>query len=90
MTPGVDAAHWREWYEKTLAPLKPGVYQLIVHLAYNDEEMQGATWDHPDWGAAWRQQDFDLVKSSEFQKFLKDQGFVLVTWKELAKALPKK
>jgi YdjC-like protein len=90
MTPGVDAAHWPEWYEKTLAPLKPGVYQLIVHLAHNDEEMQGATWDHPDWGAAWRQQDFDLVKSAEFQKFLKDQGFVLVGWKDLAKALPKK
>jgi predicted glycoside hydrolase/deacetylase ChbG (UPF0249 family) len=90
MSPGVDAAHWLEWYEKTLTPLKPGVYQLIVHLAHNDEEMQGATWDHPDWGAAWRQQDLDMVKSAEFQKFLKDQGFILVTWKELGKALEKK
>jgi hypothetical protein len=90
MSPGVDAAHWLDWYEKTLSPLKPGVYQLIVHLAHDDEEMQGATWDHPDWGAAWRQQDFNLVKSPEFQKFLKDQGFILVTWKELAKALPTK
>jgi predicted glycoside hydrolase/deacetylase ChbG (UPF0249 family) len=89
MSPGVDAAHWLDWYEKSLAPLKPGVYQLIVHLAHNDEEMQGATWDHPDWGAAWRQQDFNMVKSAEFQKFLKDQGFVLVTWRELGKALPK-
>ena len=33
-----------------LAPLPPGVYQLIVHLAYDDEEMRGATFDHPDWG----------------------------------------
>src|SRR5437868_5990781 len=69
MNPGVDAAHWLEWYEKALTPLKPGVYQLIVHLAYDDDEMRGATWDHPDWGAAWRQQDFNLVKSPEFQKF---------------------
>ena len=90
MEPGVDAAHWLEWYEKTLAPLKPGVYQLIVHLAYDDDEMRGATWDHPDWGAAWRQQDLNMVKSAEFQKFLKDQGFVLVTWKELAKAMVKR
>ncbi len=87
MNPGVDAAHWLEWYEKALAPLKPGVYQLIVHLAYDDDEIRGATWDHPDWGAGWRQQDLNLVKSAEFQKFLKDQGFVLVTWKELGKAL---
>jgi len=30
-----------------------------------------------------------MVKSPEFQKFLKDQGFILVKWKDLAKALPK-
>jgi predicted glycoside hydrolase/deacetylase ChbG (UPF0249 family) len=89
MSPGVDGKDWADWYKKTLAPLKPGVYQLIVHLAYDDEEMRGATWDHPDWGAAWRQHDLDLVKGPEFRQFLKDQGFVLVTWKELAKALPK-
>jgi predicted glycoside hydrolase/deacetylase ChbG (UPF0249 family) len=89
MTPGVSATDWVNWYKKTLTPLKPGVYQLIVHLAYDDEEMRGATWDHPDWGAAWRQHDLDMVKSPEFRQFLKDQGFVLVTWKELAKALPK-
>jgi len=87
--PGVDARDWTAWYEKALAGLGPGVYEVIVHLAYDDDEMRGATFDHPDWGAAWRQHDFDMVKSSEFQKFLKDQGFVLVGWKDLAKALPK-
>jgi chitin disaccharide deacetylase len=87
--PGVDAKDWTAWYEKALTALGPGVYQVIVHLAYDDDEMRGATFDHPDWGAAWRQHDFDMVKSPEFQKFLKDQGFVLVGWKDLAKALPK-
>lgn len=86
--PGVDAKDWTAWYEKQLAPLGPGVYQVIVHLAYDDDEMRGSTWDHPDWGAAWRQHDLDMVKSPEFRQFLKDQGFVLVGWKELAKALP--
>jgi predicted glycoside hydrolase/deacetylase ChbG (UPF0249 family) len=76
------------WYRQQLAPLGPGVYQVIVHLAYDDEEMRGATFDHPDWGAAWRQHDLDMVKSPEFRQFLKEQGFVLVGWKELAKALP--
>lgn len=87
--PGVDAANWAAWYRNQLAPLGPGVYQVIVHLAYDDEEMRGATYDHPDWGAAWRQHDLEMVKSAEFHQFLKDQGFVLVGWKELAKALPK-
>lgn len=86
--PGIDAKDWTAWYEKQLAPLGPGVYQVILHLAYDDEEMRGATPEHPDWGAAWRQHDLDMVKSPEFQKFLKDQGFVMVGWKDLAKALP--
>lgn len=85
MEPGVARNNWLDWYKKQLAPLPPGVYQLIVHLAYDDEEMRGATWDHPDWGAAWRQRDLEMVKSAEFRQFLKEQGFVLVTWRELAK-----
>lgn len=86
MNPGIEAKDWVSWYEKELSALGPGVYQLIVHLAYDDDEMRGATWDHPDWGAAWRQQDFDMIRSADFQKFLKDQKFVLLGWKALAKA----
>ena len=88
MTPGTPKSQWLDAYKKMLAPLRPGSYQLIVHLAYNDDEMQGATYDHPDWGAEWRQNDFDLVRRPEFQKFLRDQGFTLVAWRDLAKALP--
>jgi hypothetical protein len=87
ITPGTPKAQWLEAYKKMLAALPPGSYQLIVHLAYNDDEMQGATAGHPDWGAEWRQNDFDLVRSAAFQKFLKDQGFILVGWQELARAL---
>jgi len=83
---GVAKEEWAPAYEKMLAPLPPGVYQLIVHLAYDDEEMRGATSDHPDWGAAWRQNDLDLVKSSRFRNFLREQRFVLVGWKDLARA----
>jgi predicted glycoside hydrolase/deacetylase ChbG (UPF0249 family) len=86
ISPGVPAPGWQAAYETMLAPLPPGVYELIVHLAYDDPEMQGATADHPDWGAAWRQQDLDLVRSDSFRGFLRDQGFALVTWSDLARA----
>lgn len=85
--PGVPPDQWLDYYEKTLAPLGPGVYELIVHLGYDDEEMRGATADHPDWGASWRQHDLDTVKNPAFQKFLRDQGFVLITWRDLARAV---
>jgi predicted glycoside hydrolase/deacetylase ChbG (UPF0249 family) len=86
--PGVPKSQWLDAYKKMLQPLPPGTYQLIVHLAHNDAEIHGATFDHPDWGAEWRQNDLDLVSSPEFHKFLKDQGFILVSWKDLAKAQP--
>jgi predicted glycoside hydrolase/deacetylase ChbG (UPF0249 family) len=86
INPGVSQAGWLAEYRKLLAPLPPGVYQLIVHLAYDDEEMRGATSDHPDWGARWRQSDLETVKSKEFRDFLREQGFTLITWKELGKA----
>ena len=86
INPGVKAADWQAAYEKLLAPLPPGVYQLIVHLAHDDAEMRGATDDHPDWGAAWRQLDYELVKSPAFRDFLKAQKFILVSWRDLARA----
>ena len=86
IAPGVAPADWMAAYERLLAPLPPGVYQLIVHLAYDDDEMRGATEGHVDWGAAWRQSDLDLVRSRAFQQFLQRQGFVLVTWKALSVA----
>jgi hypothetical protein len=89
ITPGVPPDQWTTAYENMLSPLRPGVYELIVHLAYDDEEMRAITANHPDWGAAWRQRDLDMVKSPEFRQFLKDQKFILVGWKDLSRALKK-
>jgi len=86
--PGVSQSQWLDAYKKMLQPLPPGTYQLIVHLAHNDAEIQGATFDHPDWGAEWRQNDLDLVQSPDFRKFLKDQGFILISWRDLLKLQP--
>ncbi len=86
--PGVALQDWLKAYKEMLQPLGPGVYELVVHTAYDDDEMRGATWDHPNWGAAWRQFDLDTLRSPEFQQFIKDQGFILIRWRDLAKALP--
>ena len=83
--PGVAQADWLDAYKKMLQSLPAGTYQLIVHLAHNDAEIQGATFDHPDWGGQWRQNDYDVVRNPDFQKFLKDQKFILISWKDLSK-----
>ncbi|HYT74285.1 MAG TPA: polysaccharide deacetylase family protein, partial [Vicinamibacterales bacterium] len=84
--PGVTPAGWLDAYRTLLTPLGPGVYQLIVHLGYDDDEMRGATSDHPNWGARWRQSDFDMVKSQAFRDFLRERGFTLIGWRDLGKA----
>jgi chitin disaccharide deacetylase len=86
--PGVPQSQWLDAYKKMLQPLPPGTYQPIVHLAHNDAEMQGATLDHADCGAQWRQNELDMVRRPEFQKFIAEQHFILISWRDLAKALP--
>ncbi len=81
--PGFKAKNWLSAYERTLAALPSGTYMLTMHLGFNDEELQAITVDHPNWGAQWRQNDYDVISSPEFHKFLKEHGFVLIGWGDL-------
>lgn len=87
--PSVAPARWAEFYSGLIKDLKPGVTQLIVHLAYDDEEMRAVALDHPNWGAAWRQRDFDFVTGSGFRKLLKEHNVKLVTWREIGRLVAK-
>lgn len=79
---------WLQAYEQMLSAQPPGTYELVVHLGYNDEELQAITAHQSEWGAQWRQNDLDVVRSAEFREFLKDQHFVLVSWRDINKAMP--
>lgn len=85
INPEVKPDKWANFYSDALKNLKPGVTELVVHLAYDDAEMQAATFDHPDWGAAWRQRDFDFFTSEAFRKLLSENQIKLITWRELGK-----
>ena len=41
--------------------------------------------EHPDYGAAWRQRDFDVVTSPDFKKLLDENRVILIGWKDLKK-----
>jgi predicted glycoside hydrolase/deacetylase ChbG (UPF0249 family) len=87
--PNVTAADWARFYSDAIKGLQPGVTDMIVHLAYADEEMNGVTFDHPDWGAQWRQRDFDFVTSDAFRKLLQENNVKLIPWRELGKVIGK-
>ncbi|MCG2461226.1 polysaccharide deacetylase family protein [Flavobacteriaceae bacterium F89] len=73
----------KEFYTQVIRNMEPGLNCLLVHLAHDDEEMQGVTKEHPDYGATWRQADFDFVTSKECADLLKENNIKLVTWREL-------
>lgn len=85
----VAPADWSRFYTDAIKKLEPGVTEIVIHLAYDDGEMRGATFDHPDWGAAWRQRDLDFFTSDAFRQLLKDQGIKLITWRELGRLMQK-
>jgi hypothetical protein len=89
INPSVAPQDWASFYTDALRKLEPGVTEVVIHLAYDDTEMRGATSDHPAWGAAWRQRDFEFFTSDAFRKVLAENNIKLITWRELGKLIPK-
>jgi len=81
--PGDYEKGMAQYYTSVFRNLEPGLNCLLIHLAYNDEEMRAVTIDHPSWGAAWRQADYDFFTGPQCAQILKEENIVLVTWREL-------
>jgi hypothetical protein len=75
-----------DYYLNAFRNLKPGVSTLLIHTAYDNEEMKGMNIDHPDWGNEWRQKDFDFFTSEACKKALEQENIKLVTWRQIKEA----
>jgi hypothetical protein len=80
----------KNFYTNGIKTIKPGLTYLIIHTAYDDDEMKAITVDHPDWGSAWRQQDFDFFSSAECVTLLKENNIYVITWKEIRDKITRK
>lgn len=82
-----EPANYKEglpvYYERTLRNLQAGVNVILLHAALDEAEMQAVTIDHPDWGATWRQEDFNFFTSDHCRKILKEEKIILVSWREI-------
>ena len=87
INPSVTPQDWGKFYSDEFKKLEPGVTEVVIHLAYDDAEMRGATADHPNWGAAWRQRDFEFFTSDAFRKILQENNIKLITYRELGKLI---
>jgi chitin disaccharide deacetylase len=86
-SPDIPASGWQDFYLRAIKNLKPGVTEFIVHLGHDDAELQAVTVDHPDYGSAWRQHDYQVVTSPEFRKAIEDNHVILIHWSEIKKLL---
>lgn len=85
--PEVPREQWKQFYVDAASKLKPGLTEMIVHLGHDDAELQAVTVDHPDYGSAWRQRDYEAVTSAEFKAALRANHVVLVGWKDVRRAM---
>lgn len=80
----------KSFYVNSIKTLKPGLTYFIIHTAFDNDEMQAVTVDHTDWGATWRQKDYDFFSSPECARLLKENNIYLVRWKEIRDKITRK
>jgi hypothetical protein len=79
-TDDAQLLRWREaLYEKSLLALKPGLVMVIMHCTSPTVVFSKIT-DSGD----IRKADMLVMLDPSFRKFLKDHGFILTTWREVA------
>ena len=76
-----------EFYTDALKNLPAGVHVLLLHLAFDDAEMNAVTSGHDSFHAPWRQKDYDFFTSEQAKKLLEEQNIKLITWKEIGRLL---
>ena len=85
--PNLEFKNWDAYYLNIIENLKPGLNEIIVHLGYDNEEMQQITVEHPNYGSKWRNLDMNVVSSENFKQVIKMNNIKLVTWKEIQKVI---
>ncbi|GAB1308105.1 chitin disaccharide deacetylase [Urechidicola sp. KH5] len=71
------------FYDKSIQYLKPGTSIVLIHPAFDGDEMQGICVDHPNFGAEWRQIDSDFFSSESCKNSIDKNGIQLTNWKQI-------
>ncbi|MFC3416460.1 polysaccharide deacetylase family protein [Algoriphagus hitonicola] len=76
-----------KFYTRALKNLPAGVHVILIHLAFDDQEMNAVTAGHDSFHAPWRQQDYDFFTSEKAKKLIEENNIKLITWREIGKVL---
>lgn len=71
------------FYMSQLESLQPGLTVLLLHAAYDNDEMKAVTVGYEDFGSAWRQQDLNFFTSEKCRTLLAEEKVKVITWREV-------
>ena len=77
----------KNYYRGVWNELVDGLNMILIHPAFNNDEMKEITVNHPNFGSDWRQIDFDYFTSNESKVKLKENDIELITWRDLNKVM---
>lgn len=83
--PEIEPEKWSGWYADTIRGLSPGVTEIFLHPGYDNGELRAYAGPRLSWGSAWRQRDFDAVRSNEVKTAIAAVGARTITWREIGR-----
>ena len=84
---GYDHETWLKIYSTKIKILEPGLNVFLLHLGYDNSELQAITIEHPEYGSLWRQLDTDIFNSQELKNLIKENNIKLVTWGDIREVI---
>ena len=81
------ASGMETFYSDALNNIQPGLNVILIHLAFDDEEMNAVTKGHDSFHAPWRQTDYDFFTSDKARELIEKNNVKLVTWREVGKTM---
>ena len=74
------------YYSQIFENVISGLNIVLIHPAFDDNEMKGITVNHPNFGSEWRQIDFESFILQENKAKIKEHQINLVTWNDIKTA----
>ena len=83
----IPLEQWPDFYRREIKGLPPGISEMVIHPAFDSPDLQAFFQGRREWGAAWRQRDFDFFSSDGFPSLLAEEDIQLITWREIVARL---
>lgn len=71
------------YYSDIFDDLVEGLNIILIHPAFDNQEMKGITVNHPNFGSEWRQLDFDFFGNEKKRSKLNVNNIELITWNDI-------